>query len=166
VSKAFWIQVFLLLHVLGAIAALGPTLTYALWRRRAETMAREHLVFTLETVGWVDSRIATPAYISQAVTGTVIIALTGINIFHTAWLLTGVAIYVVIAVGAPVVYVPLVRRQLELATRLEADPQDASARDAYEEASSRSRTVGLAIVALTVAVVYFMVVKPTLWSAG
>jgi uncharacterized membrane protein len=97
VSKAFWIQVFLLLHVLGAIAALGPTLTYALWRRRAETMAREHLVFTLETVGWVDSRIATPAYISQAVTGTVIIALTGINIFHTAWLLTGVAIYVVIS---------------------------------------------------------------------
>src|SRR3989337_292080 len=33
-TRADWFRVFLFLHALGAVAALGPTLTYGLWVRR------------------------------------------------------------------------------------------------------------------------------------
>jgi uncharacterized membrane protein len=163
-SKSFWIQAFVFLHVLGAICALGPTLTYALWRRRAETAGPEHLVFVLRTVGWVDGRLATPAYVAQAVTGVALILLEGLSVLHTPWLLVGVGIYVIIAVAAPAVYVPLVRKQMALAEAMQSNPGDPRALGDYAAASARSRTVGLAIVALTIAIVYFMVVKPPLWS--
>jgi uncharacterized membrane protein len=120
----------------------------------------------LRTVAWVDGHLATPAYVAQAFTGIALIVLEKISFLHTAWLLGGVAIYAMIAIGAPVVYVPMVRKQLALAEQLEASPGDPDRRAAYTEASARARGFGLGIVALTVVIVFLMVVKPTLWSAG
>jgi uncharacterized membrane protein len=166
VTRTAWIQLFLFLHVLGAICALGPTLTYGFWRWRAESAGREHLTFVLRTVSWVEGHLATPAYVAQAFTGFALILLEKIRFLHTAWLLSGVAIYAVIAVGAPVVYVPLVRRQMELAERTESTPGDVATLASYRDASARSRRFGLAIVFLTIVIVYLMVAKPVMWSAG
>jgi uncharacterized membrane protein len=166
VDRTDWIGVFVFLHVLGAIAALGPTLTYGLWRWRAESVGREHLAFVLRTVGWVDGHLATPAYVAQAVTGTILIFLERIRFLHAAWLLAGVVIYAVIALGAPLVYVPIVKAQLDLADRLERDPQNEQLITSYSQTSARSRRIGLAIVGLTIVIVYLMVQKPALWSAG
>lgn len=68
-SRGFWIDLFLFLHVLGAIAAVGPTFTYAMWAARAEGTKPDVRAFVLETVSWVDGHLATPAFMIQAVTG-------------------------------------------------------------------------------------------------
>jgi uncharacterized membrane protein len=137
-----------------------------LWRWRVEAAGPEHLTFVLRTIAWVDGHLATPAYVAQAFTGTALILLEKLSFLHTAWLVSGVALYIVIAVGAPLVYVPMVRKQMATAERFEASPDDAMTRTSYMAASARSRAFGLGIVALTVVIVLLMVVKPVLWSAG
>src|SRR2546421_2905296 len=131
VSRSAWIQVFLFLHIFGAIAAVGPTLTYGMWIARAERMDPKIRAFVLKTVSWVDNHLATPAFIVQAGTGTALFLLLRLRFWHTAWLLAGVAIYLVTVVFAVTVYAPVVKRQRTLAHRLAADPQAAPPRHEY-----------------------------------
>jgi uncharacterized membrane protein len=158
--------VFLFLHIFGAIAAVGPTLTYGLWNAQAERADPGVRAFVLRTVSWVDGHLATPAFIVQAFTGIALVLLLRLRFWHTAWLLTGVAIYVVTAIFAIMVYAPVVRRQIDLAERVAADPSDASLGTEYAAVAGRARAMGITAGVLTVAILYFMIVKPTLWSAG
>jgi uncharacterized membrane protein len=162
-GKAHWIQVFLFLHVMGAIAALGPTLTYGLWTALGDRGTPAERVFAIRGIRWVDNHLATPAFVAQAITGISLILLLGISFLHTAWLLCGVALYVVLVAFAMAVYAPVVRAQAEAAERAASDPPAAAE---YAEISGRSRAFGVIALVLTVAIVYFMVVKPALWSAG
>ena len=165
-SRETWIQVFLFLHIFGAIAAVGPTLTYGLWNAQAERADPGVRAFVLRTVSWVDNHLATPAFIVQAFTGIALVLLLRLRFWHTAWLVTGVAIYVVTAIFAITVYAPVVRRQIDLAERVAADPTAADLRTEYAAVAARARAMGITAGVLTVAILYFMIVKPTLWSAG
>jgi uncharacterized membrane protein len=165
-SRGTWIQVFLFLHVFGAIAAVGPTLTYGMWLARAERMSPEMRAFVLRTTSWVDGHLATPAFIVQAFTGVALLLLLRISFIHTAWLITGVAIYVVVAIFAMTTYAPVVRRQIEVAERVAEARSDPALAEEYAVVSRRARAMGVVAVVLTVAILYFMIVKPTLWSAG
>jgi uncharacterized membrane protein len=162
-DRAFWIHVFLLMHVLGAIAALGPTLTYGLWIALAERSDPQTRAFVLRSISWVDSRLPTPAYIAQAVTGVVLIALLGLSFFQTDWLVVGVSIYVVLVVVAIAAYAPAYRRQQRLADAIAADPSNAEAVAAYPAAARASRVLGIVVGGLTLLVVFFMVWRPNLW---
>lgn len=165
-SRAAWIQLFLFLHVFGAVAAVGPTLTYGLWLSRAERSGPAVRAFVLRTTSWVDGHLATPAFMVQAVTGVALILLLRIRFLHTAWLLSGVSLYVVTAVFAITVYAPVVRRQIALAEHLAGRPDDPAAVEEYASVSRRARALGIAAILLTVAILVFMIVKPALWSAG
>jgi uncharacterized membrane protein len=165
-SRSTWILVFVFLHVLGAIAAVGPTLTYGLWIARAERAGLAVRAFVLNTVSWVDAHLATPAFILQAGTGTALILLERRSLLHTAWLLMGVGVYVITALFAVLVYAPVVKRQISLADRIAGDPENPELRADYAVTATRARTLGVTAVVLTVAILYFMIVKPTLWSAG
>jgi uncharacterized membrane protein len=165
-SRSTWIQVFLFLHILGAIAAVGPTLSYALWIRLGERGNAAERSFALRGISWVDNHLATPAFIAQAVTGIVLILLLEIDFFQTAWLITGVSIYVVLTVFAIAVYAPVVKRQVELAEGLASGPGDENTGREYAEVAARARTFGIVAIVLVLVIVYLMVVKPTLWSAG
>jgi uncharacterized membrane protein len=166
VSRGAWIQLFLFLHVVGAIAAVGPTLTYALWLARAERAGADQRAFTLRTISWVDNHLATPSFMLQAVTGTALVLLAKFRFLHTAWLLAGVAIYVVLTVFAVVAYAPVVKRQVGLAERLADDPDNAGLGAEYQSVAARARAFGITAILLTLAILYFMIVKPTLWSEG
>jgi uncharacterized membrane protein len=164
-SKAAWIDLVLFLHVMGAIAALGPTLSYGLWTRLGDRASAGERAFVLRGISWVDQHLATPAYMAQAVTGILLILLLGVSFLHTAWLLVGVAIYVVLVLFAMIVYAPVVRRQIEAAERVAAQPSEQAAGD-YRPIAARARSYGIVAIVLTAAIVFFMVVKPALWSAG
>jgi len=166
VDRGTWIQVFLFLHVFGAIAAVGPTLTYGLWNARAERIDPATRAFVLKTVSWVDNHLATPAFIVQAATGTALFLLLRLRFWHTAWLLTGVATYIVTVIFAITAYAPVVRRQIALADEVAAHPNDAALQAEYAGVAARSRVMGITAGVLTMAILYFMIVKPTLWSAG
>jgi uncharacterized membrane protein len=163
VGKDFWIKVFLFLHVMGAIAALGPTLTYGLWVSLAERADASTRAFTLNSISWLDGHLPTPAYIAQAITGVFLIALQGWSFFHTGWLVAGVAIYIALTLTAIAAYGPAFRRQRTLADTIAADPTDERAAAAYAAAAHTSTIYGGAVTALTVIVVFLMVWKPDLW---
>jgi uncharacterized membrane protein len=165
-SRAGWVTVFLFLHVLGAIAAVGPTLTYGLWAARAAKAGPRVRTFVIESTAWVDNHLATPAFVLQAVTGITLILLQERDFFDTAWLLMGVGLYVVVFVLAVVALAPATRRQRAASIALDANPEDPEARAAFERASASTRTLGIVLGVLTLGIVYFMVVKPELWSAG
>ena len=162
-GKDFWIKVFLFLHVMGAIAALGPTLTYGLWVSLAERADASTRAFTLNSISWLDGHLPTPAYIAQAITGVFLIALQGWSFFHTGWLVAGVAIYIALTITAIAAYGPAFRRQRTLADTIAADPTDERAAAAYAAAAHTSTIYGAAVTALTVIVVFLMVWKPDLW---
>ncbi len=162
-DKDLWIKVFLFLHVMGAIAALGPTLTYGLWVSLAERADAKTRAFTLNSISWLDGHLPTPAYIAQAITGVFLIGLEGWSFFHTGWLVVGVAIYIVLTVTAIAVYGPAFRRQRALADAIAADPSDRNATARYAAAARTSGTYGAVVTAMTVIVVFLMVWKPNLW---
>jgi hypothetical protein len=107
--------------------------------------------------------LPTPAYIAQAVTGVVLIALLGLSFFQTDWLVVGVSIYVVLVVVAIAAYAPAYRRQQRLADAIAADPGNAEAVAAYPAAARASRVLGIVVGGLTLLVVFFMVWRPNLW---
>jgi uncharacterized membrane protein len=166
VTRATWIQIFLFLHVLGAIAAVGPTLTYAMWLSRGERAGAEVRAFVLRTISWVDGRLATPAFMVQAVTGTALILFLKLRFLHTTWLLAGIGIYVVLTAFAIGVYAPTVRRQVTLAERVATEPSNRDLSTEYGGVARRARAFGMLAIALTLAILYFMIVKPSLWSSG
>ena len=120
----------------------------------------------LRGISWVDAHLATPAYMAQAITGITLILLLGTSFIHTAWLLVGVSLYVVLVLFAVIVYAPVVRSQIEGAERVAAQPSDAQASADYRAIAARARGFGILAIVLTVAIVFFMVVKPALWSVG
>src|SRR5437870_3845182 len=107
-SRAFWAQVFLFLHVTGAVASVGPTLAYGVWLSQGERAGPEFRAFALRSISWVDRHLATPAFMVQSLTGMALVLLLRIPFFHTGWLLAGVGIYVATAVFAVVAYAPVV----------------------------------------------------------
>ena len=92
-SRHAWFEL-LLFHVTGAVTALGPSVTYSMWRRRAESASPQTRAFVLRTVSWVDRPIATPSFGVQAVTGVGLILILGVSVLHTPWLLAGICLYV------------------------------------------------------------------------
>jgi uncharacterized membrane protein len=162
-DKRFWISLFLFLHVMGAIGALGPTLTYGLWVSQAERADPGTRAYILRTISWIDGHLPTPAYISQAVTGIFLIGLEGWSFFQTGWLVVGVTIYVALTITAITAYAPAFRKQRELAEAVAADPSDVSAAAAYAAAARTSTIDGALVTGLTVIVVFLMVWKPNLW---
>ncbi len=162
-DKLFWGKVFLFLHVMGAIAALGPTLTYRVWTSLAEKADAGTRAFVLRSIALLDARLPTPAFIAQAVTGVFLIWLRGWSFFSTGWLVIGVALYIAMVVTAVAVYAPAFQRQRMLAEAIAADPSNGEAVGAYAVAARTSTMYGIVVTALTVVIVYLMVWKPNLW---
>ena len=165
-SRGTWIDVFLFLHVLGAIVAVGPTLTYALWARLGEKHGPREQAFAIKGINFVDSHMATPAFMVQALTGIALILLLEISFLHTAWLLVGVGLYVLVTILAVALLAPVEKRLETLVEQVAADPANERVRADKDEAVRRVRSLGSLAGVLTVAIVFFMVVKPALWSAG
>ena len=86
----------LVLHVLGAVVALGFSLSYGLWVRRGEADGPNGRAFALRTISWIDRRITTPAFIAQLVTGLLLIATIDWDLLRRAWLELSLGIYLVV----------------------------------------------------------------------
>lgn len=154
----------LFLHVLGAITALGPTLTYGMWIALAERQAPATRAFVLGAISWVDGHLATPSYVAQAVTGVTLILIGEIDFLGTPWLVVSVGIYAAIVIVAMAAYAPTFRRQTEAARRVAEAPDDEDAAVTYAALARRSFGFGVATTVLTLVIVGLMVIKPQLWG--
>lgn len=160
-TRSDWLTVVRFLHVLGAVVALGFSLSYGLWLSRAELAGAAARPFVLRTISWIDRRLTTPAYVLQLVTGLILVFLIDASLLRQAWLELAIGLYALVVVLAMAVYAPAHRRQTALAERLAAgEPIE----DEYRAAGAKARRWGLAVTALTLVILALMVVKPTLWS--
>jgi uncharacterized membrane protein len=151
----------LVLHVLGAVVALGFSLSYGLWVRRGEADGVQGRAFALRTISWIDRRVTTPAYVAQLVTGLLLVATIDWDLLRQAWLEVSLGIYVLLTVLAITVYAPAFRRQRDIAARVERG--DATEPE-YAAAASKATAWGVVVTALTLVIAVLMVWKPPLWS--
>ena len=138
-------------HILAAIVAVGSNVTYAFWLARAGR-DRERLVFTIEGIRRLDSRIANPAYIVVLLTGLGMVALGAFS-FTTGWILAAIVLYVALVIVGIAFFAPAIKRQLGEAQR---DPMSPT----YAAAASRSNLFGIATLVVVVVIVVLMVTKP------
>ena len=139
-------------HVLLAITAVGANITYASWNARAAQQPA-HLGFALRGIKFLDDYIANPCYGLLLVTG---LALRFIN--YTSfprWMISAIVLYVVVIVIALAGYSPALRRQI---AALEAEGVGSSG---YATWAGRARVTGIATIPFVLAIVFLMVVKPT-----
>jgi uncharacterized membrane protein len=145
---------FLLLklaHVASAIVAIGANVTYAIWMSRAHR-DRAHLVFVIETIRFLDRRLALPAYGLVLLTGIVMVA-RGVYSFTTGWIAAAIGLYLVAVVVGIVAFSPTIRRQLAEARRDASSP-------AYAELAHRNKVLTLVTLTVVGAIVVLMVTKP------
>ena len=143
------------LHVLLAITAVGSNITYAAWSVRAARES-EHLSFALRGIKFIDDHIANPCYGLLLVTGLAL-RFIGFSIWPR-WMVTAIVLYVVLVVLGLAVYSPALSRQIKA---LESEgPTSAS----YLKWDGRATVVGIITGIFALAIVFMMVVKPTLGS--
>jgi uncharacterized membrane protein len=141
-----------LVHVAAAIVAIGANVTYAIWMSRAHR-DRAHLVFVIETIRFLDRRLALPAYGLVLLTGIAMVV-RGVYSFTTGWIAAAIGLYLVAVVVGIVAFSPTIRRQLTEARR---DPSSA----AYAELARRNNNLTLVTLMVVGAIVVLMVTKPS-----
>jgi uncharacterized membrane protein len=147
-----WFLLLKTIHILSAITAVGANVTYGIWSARAKREPA-HLGFALQGIKFLDDRVANPAYGVLFLTG-LIMAFTHYSI-TTRWIISGIVLFVAVALIAAIGYTPTLKRQIEA---LDAGGPESAA---YRSADSRARTIGIILaVGLALAVVV-MVFKPT-----
>jgi uncharacterized membrane protein len=159
-DRGDWVEIVLVLHVLGAILGLGTNLTYGVIAARGERAGGSGRTFSLRTIQALDERLANPAYGAQLVTGLLLVWLLEIDLLDTSWLLAALGLYAVTAVLGAAVYAPTLRRQMALAEQLEAGGE---ATAEYRALARRSTTLGIVVTLIVVGIVILMVTKPSLW---
>lgn len=149
-------QIFMWIHILAAIVAVGSNVTYGVWLSQAARKS-EVLPFTLRVIKLIDDRLANPAFGLLLITGISMIFLVEMPL-TTPWLLTSLVFYVLLLIIGMLGYTPTLRRQIELA---ESEGGDSPA---YRAAARRGQLIGGILVVLAVAIVSLMAVKPALWA--
>jgi uncharacterized membrane protein len=169
---------FLLLHVLGAIIAFGPTFAFPIIGAMGGSEPM-HANFATRVSHKVNDRLVEPVAASMAVTGVALIWSAGINPFvpEYRWLLVAIVIYVFALALAIFVQRPKVKEIIALSggepgALSGPPPLAAGAADAAGATGGPPPALGAAVAAtqrngiiLTlalVAIVFLMVVKPSL----
>jgi uncharacterized membrane protein len=157
-TRSDWLTLVRFLHILGAVVALGFSLSYGLWLARGEAAGGAARPFVLRTISWIDRRLTTPAYVLQLVTGLALVLLVDVDLFKEAWLALSLGIYAAVVALAMAVYAPAHRRQTALAERLSAGE---AVEAEYAEVSAKARRFGLLVTGLTLLILVLMVFRPT-----
>jgi uncharacterized membrane protein len=174
---------FLFAHILGAVIAFGPTFTFPIIGRLGG-QERIHANFATRVSYAISHVQVTPFAILQGITGVGLVITGSIDVFKAPWLIVGIVLYLVALGYAIFVQTPTVRRVIDLTTmggngHAGSAPRPAGPPTATDGAPPagpgaggpppelmglirRIQTGGLFLAALIVAIVFLMVVKPSL----
>ena len=153
---------FMLLHILGAIVAFGPSFIFPLIGAMG---GREpmHANFATRLSLRIEERVVVPLAIVQGVTGIGLIWTGSVDLFAEAWLVVAIALYLA-ALGFAIFAQP---KAIERVIELTSAPMPAPAADAPAgpppvllAAIKRVQLGGMYLTVSIVAIVFLMVVKP------
>ncbi len=149
------VQVLLSIHILMALVAVGATVSYFFWLRRA-VLAPESRSFTLETIRIMERRMVMPAYVLVLITGLGLIDRAGWA-WSTPWLELSLLFFIVL-LGLVGFHARVIKGQIALVADGSADSAE------YDSAHARGRILLALKVVVIIAMVYLMVFKPALWG--
>ena len=152
-------RLFLFLHVTGAIVAFGPGFAAAV---AGAMVAKEpqHANFFARQQLAVGTRLVTPAALSMAITGILMIAVLGWSsiVGNRLWLPVAIVLYVIAIVYSVAVQAPGGRKLVELTA---TPPAPGSPPPPELPATAkRVRQGGIFLSVLVLIIVFLMVVKP------
>jgi uncharacterized membrane protein len=108
-------QLFLFLHVMGAIITFGPSFIFPIIASRVRKEP-QHAHFAAETTEFISQRLIFPGAIIQGVTGVALILITGRDLTDPSnrWLITAIVLYLIAIGYSALVQTPAAARMVEL----------------------------------------------------
>jgi uncharacterized membrane protein len=157
-----WVPLLLLLHVLGAIVAFGPTYIFPIIGGMG---AKEpmHAPFATRVSKAISDRVVIPLAVFQAVTGVLLILAAGWDLTEPRgrWLISAIVLYVIALGYATTIQSRNVRRIIEL---MEAPrPADAppGPPPGLPQLAKAIQRGGMLLITLITLIVLLMVLKPS-----
>ena len=140
------------LHIFFAIVAVGVNISYGIWQARAGRET-EHMGFALRGIKFLDDRVANPSYAGLLVVGIILVLMRWD--FTTLWIAVAIGLYLLMGAVAIAVYSPTLKRQI-------AAYESGGAQSAeFQALGARSRTLGIVLGVIVIAILVLMVVKPS-----
>ena len=111
------VQLFLVLHVLGAIFVFGPSLAFTFIASETRRMPG-HGAFAAAVSDAIERKLVLPGAVVQGITGVCLIFVVGVDLLSPAWrwLILGIALYVIAIGFAFSVQAPNSAKMLKLAS--------------------------------------------------
>jgi len=160
------LQLFLFLHVMGAIVVFGPTFVFPILARFTQR-SPQNAHFSAEVGHFIESRIVLPGVFVQLATGIALILILGADLTSQAyrWLVAAIVLYAIAIVYAVAVQAPAAAKMVELtaggpppaapAGAVPSGPPPAIAANAQ-----KLQRGGMILTVLLVLIVILMVTKP------
>lgn len=150
-------QIWLILHVLGAIIAFGFAFTAPVFGRMLAAEP-QHANWFLRAVLRVSTVILIPAALSMAVTGLLLVGETGgLERFREPWLAIAVVIYIAAVITVLALQRPTLKRVIALTS---GPPGPAGPSPEVPLLVSRLRLIGYGLMLAISAIVILMIGKP------
>jgi uncharacterized membrane protein len=158
-----WLFPYILfLHVIGAVAAFGPVFAFP-FIGAAGGREPQHANFGTRVSATISDRLVLPLAIVQGVTGVLLILISGRDVMapESRWLLLAIVLYAIALGFALFVQRRHVRRIIEL-TSAPPPPDAKGPPPGLMDEARAVRRGGMYSLVLIVAIVFLMVVKPSL----
>jgi uncharacterized membrane protein len=159
-------QLFLFLHVMGAIAVFGPTFVFPIiGSQAARSPQNGHFAAVLSE--FIERRLVIPGAIVQGITGVALILISGRDLSAAAnrWLGIAIVLYLIAILFATFVQAKSAERMVHLTANMPPGPPPAGAPAGPppEIAATAKKLAqgGQLLAVLIVLIVALMVVKPT-----
>jgi uncharacterized membrane protein len=152
-------QLFLFLHVMGAIVAFGPTFSFPIIGAMGGKEP-QHANFATRVTETIAKQRVLPLAIFQGITGVALILLTGINLLATRWLLIGIVLYLIVLGYNILIGTPTVKKVIEM-TSTPPPPGASGPPPELLAAIQKVQRGGMFSGLMIVLIVILMVVKPT-----
>jgi hypothetical protein len=161
------LQLFLFLHVMGAIAVFGPTFVFPIIASQAQK-SPQNGPFAAVLSEFIERRLVLPGAVVQGLTGVALIVILGADLTNSAyrWLVVGIILYLIAIGYAAFVQAPAAEKMVHLTSGGPPPgppPSGAPAGPPPEivETGQKLQRGGMILTVLIVLIVVMMVVKPT-----
>jgi hypothetical protein len=146
-------QVVKFIHVFSVIIAVGFNFSYIIWMVKGK-MEKDHLLFALRGIRFMDGKVANPCYGLILITGLTMAYIADYNILSVTWIFYQLVLFGIMGVLAFAVYSPTLKKQIDTLER-----QDENS-PGYRAMERKQMVVGAILFTLAVAIIAIMVIKP------
>jgi uncharacterized membrane protein len=146
-------QIIKFVHVFSVIIAVGFNFSYIVWMVKGK-MEKEHLIFALRGIKFMDGKVANPCYGIILISGFSMAYIADYNILSVTWIFYPLILFGIMGILAFGLYSPTLKKQIVM---LENNGMDTPQ---YKAIERRQMLLGGVLFALSVAIIAIMVIKP------